>query len=255
MVRSSLVGTVPRERNPGKADHRPPRGRTAHPYSVGDHEPAARLFAAEGIALGLLMPFLVPILVDRGLGAAEIGLALSASGLASLLAYPVWGAIADSRLGRRRTIAVASAAAAGGDVLLLFAGSDPLLITLAISVVLVGALPWGPLIDAVTLQELAEASAGYGRVRAWASVGWAVVAITAGAVWLVVGPEPIFVVFSVAALEVAALVLLPGARAGGATGAASTVWFVLRGPRFAPGASGAQVAREAEDLSLPPAPA
>jgi hypothetical protein len=47
------------------------------------------LFAAQGIALGVLMPFLVPVLLNRGLGPAEIGLALGASGLASLLAYPM----------------------------------------------------------------------------------------------------------------------------------------------------------------------
>jgi hypothetical protein len=32
------------------------------------------LFAAEGIAFGLPMPFLVPLLDDRGLDAAAIGL-------------------------------------------------------------------------------------------------------------------------------------------------------------------------------------
>jgi PPP family 3-phenylpropionic acid transporter len=170
------------------------------------------LFAAEGVSLGLLMPFLVPILVDRGLGPAEIGLALGASGLASLLAYPVWGTVADGRLGRRRTIALTGATAALGGILILLAGSDPLLITLALSVATVGALPWGPLIDALTLQELAEPSAAYGRVRAWASVGWAAAAIIAGAAWLLVGPGPIFVAFSVSALAVAALVLLPTVR-------------------------------------------
>ena len=118
------------------------------------------LFASQGVALGLLMPFLVPILVDRGMGPAEIGLALGASGLASLLAYPTWGVIADGWLGRRSTIALASVTAAPGGLLILVAGSDPVAITLALSVAMVGALPWGPLIDALTLQELDEPSAG-----------------------------------------------------------------------------------------------
>ena len=133
------------------------------------------------------MPFLVPLLDDRGLDAAAIGLALGAAGVASLLAYPAWGAVADGRLGRRRTIALTSVTAATGGLLILLAGSDPLLITLAISVAILGALPWGPLIDALTLQELAEPSAAYGRVRAWASVGWAGSAIIGGAVWQIVG--------------------------------------------------------------------
>ena len=170
------------------------------------------LFAAEGIAFGLSMPFLVPLLDDRGLDAAAIGLALGAAGVASLLAYPAWGAVADGRLGRRRTIALTSVTAATGGLLILVAGSDPLLITLAISVASLGALPWGPLIDALALQELAEPSAAYGRVRAWASVGWAASAIIGGAVWLIVGPAPVFVAFSASALLVAALVLMPAAR-------------------------------------------
>ncbi len=41
------------------------------------------LFAAEGIAFGLSMPFLVPLLDDRGLDAAAIGLALGATGMTS----------------------------------------------------------------------------------------------------------------------------------------------------------------------------
>jgi PPP family 3-phenylpropionic acid transporter len=170
------------------------------------------LFAAEGIAFGLSMPFLVPLLDDRGLDAAAIGLALGAAGVASLLAYPAWGAVADGPLGRRRTIALTSVTAATGGLLILAAGSDPLLITLAISVAILGALPWGPLIDALTLQELAEPSAAYGRVRAWASVGWAASAIIGGAVWQIVGPAPVFVAFSASALLVAALVLMPATR-------------------------------------------
>ncbi len=158
------------------------------------------------------MPFLVPLLDDRGLDAAAIGLALGAAGVASLLAYPAWGAVADGRLGRRRTIALASVTAATGGLLILLAGSDPLLITLAISVAILGALPWGPLIDALTLQELAEPSAAYGRVRAWASVGWAGSAIIGGAVWQIAGPAPVFVAFSASALLVAVLVLMPTAR-------------------------------------------
>jgi MFS family permease len=124
------------------------------------------LFAAQGIAFGLFMPFLVPLLDDRGLDAAAIGLALGVAGLASLLAYPAWGAIADGRLGRRRTIALTAATAAAGGLLILWAGSDPTLLTLAISIAIVGAMPWGPLIDALALRELAEPSASYGRVRA-----------------------------------------------------------------------------------------
>jgi PPP family 3-phenylpropionic acid transporter len=167
------------------------------------------LFAVEGVAMGSLLPFLVPVLADRGLGAAEIGLALGASGLASLAAYPIWGAIADGRLGRRRTIVLSSLTAALGGLAILVAGDELVALTLALCVISAGALPWGPLTDALALQELPDPSAGYGRVRAWASLGWAAAAIAAGAAWLLVGPGPLIVAFSVVALVVAALVM-PG---------------------------------------------
>jgi PPP family 3-phenylpropionic acid transporter len=118
------------------------------------------LFAIEGVAYGTLLPFLVPVLADRGLGPAEIGLALGASGVASLLSYPIWGAIADGALGRQRTIVLSSLTAALGGVALLLAGNDPLALTLALCITSVGALAWGPLTDALALQELPDPAAG-----------------------------------------------------------------------------------------------
>jgi PPP family 3-phenylpropionic acid transporter len=101
------------------------------------------LFAIEGVAMGALLPFLVPILADRGLGPAEIGLALGASGVASLVAYPIWGAIADGRLGRRRAIVLSSLTAALGGLAIMIAGDDLVALTLALCVISAGALPWG----------------------------------------------------------------------------------------------------------------
>jgi len=175
------------------------------------------LYAAQGIAWGLLMPFPIPLLVDRGLGAAEIGLVLSLSGLAALLAYPAWGAIADGWLGRRSTIAIAATTAAGGGILILVAGSDPVMLTLALMVAMVGALAWGPLIDALTLGELGDSSSSYGRIRVWASAGWAGSAVAGGALWVLAGPVPVFLAFSFGSVLVAVTVLWP-ARGAAASG-------------------------------------
>jgi PPP family 3-phenylpropionic acid transporter len=188
------------------------------------------LFAVEGVAMGSLLPFLVPVLADRGLGAAEIGLALGASGLASLAAYPIWGAIADGRLGRRRAIVLSSLTAALGGLAILVAGDELVALTLALCVISAGALPWGPLTDALALQELPDPSAGYGRVRAWASLGWAAAAIAAGAAWLLVGPGPLIVAFSVVALIVAALVMpgvAPSSRAAEPRSVGPSRWIPL----------------------------
>lgn len=206
-MRSGAVGTVPRTVGSGK--------RTIGSTAVGPlthtrgvtHRRLSTLLAMQGIAFGLLMPFPVPLLDERGLGPAEIGLILGISGLISLLAYPVWGAIADGWLGRPWTIALTGLTAAAGGVLILLAGSDPLLLTLALSVSLVGALSWGPLIDALTLEELGEGSTSYGRIRLWASAGWAASATAGGALWMVAGPEPVFTAFVLGSLLLAVLVL------------------------------------------------
>jgi MFS family permease len=188
------------------------------------------LFAVQGLAFGMLMPFPVPLLDARGLGAAEIGLILSLAGLASLAAYPLWGAIADGWLGRPRTIALASLVGAAGGVAILLAGSDPVLLTLALSLALAGALSWGPLVDALVLGELGDGSSDYGRLRVWASAGWAVSATLGGAMWVAFGPEPVFTAFTLGSLLLAGLVLRPAsAHAGGGHPADSPAHPSLRG--------------------------
>ena len=213
MVRSGVVRTLPKDGEPGKRTiGQSVAGPLTHTRSVTIPRLRA-VFAIQGIALGLLMPFLVPLLDERGLDAAAIGVVLGVAGIASLVAYPAWGAIADGRLGRRRTVALTSATAAAGGLLILLGGNDPMLLTVALSVAILGALPWGPLVDALALRELAEPSTGYGRVRAWASLGWAASAIIGGAAWQITGPVPVFLAFSVASVGLAVLVLMP--RSGG----------------------------------------
>lgn len=165
--------------------------------------------ASYGIALGLLMPFTLPLLAERGLSAAQIGLIMGITGVAALVAYPAWGAIADGWLGRPRAILLSSLAAATGGAWILLAGDDPVALTAAMSVAVVGAMAWGPLIDALTLELLGEGSADYGRIRVWTSVGWAASTFAAGLVWAAVGPELVFTAFVAGSLALALLILLP----------------------------------------------
>jgi MFS transporter, PPP family, 3-phenylpropionic acid transporter len=176
------------------------------------------LYALQGAALGLLLPYLAPLLAGRGLSATEIGLVLGASGLVSLASYPMWGALADGRLGRRQAVAASALVAVAGGLWLAVAGSDPLALAAAVSVTLVGELAWGPITDALALASLGERSSSYGRLRAWASVGWAVSAIAAGFAWDRVGGSVINVTFALVAVAIAVVVLLPsgGRRTAGA---------------------------------------
>ncbi len=172
--------------------------------------------AAYGIAFGLLMPFTLPLLAERGLSAAQIGLIMGITGVAALVAYPLWGAIADGWLGRPRTIALSALLAALGGAWILAAGGDPVALTLAMSVAVVGAMAWGPLIDALTLGLLGEGSSDYGRIRLWTSLGWAASTAAGGLLWSVAGPVPVFAAFIVGSLAVAVLVLLPLPEGGAA---------------------------------------
>ncbi len=165
--------------------------------------------AGYGVALGLLMPFTLPLLAERGLAAAQIGLIMGVTGLAALVAYPAWGAVADGWLGRPRTIVLSSLAAALGGAWILLAGDEPAALTAALSVAVVGAMAWGPLIDALTLELLGEGSADYGRIRVWTSAGWAASTFAAGLIWAALGPAPVYIAFVAGSLALAGLVLLP----------------------------------------------
>lgn len=165
------------------------------------------IYAVLGIALGLILPFLVPLLDERGLQAAQIGLVLGVSGFVSLVAYPVWGVVADSWLGRRRSIAAAAVMAALGGLLVVIAGDDPVLLAVAISASIAGLVPLFPLSDALALSTMGDDTGDYGRPRAWASLGWASAAIAAGLLWTLVGSTPVVLAFSAAALALAAMML------------------------------------------------
>src|SRR5687768_7560132 len=116
------------------------------------------LYAVQGAALGLLLPYLVPLMAGRGLSATEIGLVLGASGLVSLASYPMWGALADGPLGRRRAIGATASVAVIGGLWVVAAGSDPVVLAGAVSLTLAGAVPWGAISDAIALNSLGDRS-------------------------------------------------------------------------------------------------
>lgn len=173
------------------------------------HGRISLIHATMGIAFGLLMPFALPLLAERGLSAAQIGLVMGVTGVAALLAYPAWGTIADAWLGRPRTIALAATLGAVGGAWIIATDDEPLVLTLALSVAIVGVMAWGPLIDALTLELLGEGSSDYGHIRVWASIGWAGSTAAGGLVWALAGPLPVFVAFIAGSLTLAGLVLLP----------------------------------------------
>jgi PPP family 3-phenylpropionic acid transporter len=165
------------------------------------------IFALQGLAQGSLLPFLVPLLAGQGMQPSTIGLVLSAAAFVSLISFPVWGVLADGPVGRERSIVITSLIAALAGVAILASGSDAVLLGLAAVAVSLGIAPWGPVTDALALQALGDGAPAYGRLRRWASAGWAASALAGGAIYAVSGPAVVVLGFVVASLLVALLAL------------------------------------------------
>jgi PPP family 3-phenylpropionic acid transporter len=139
------------------------------------------LFTLVGVAEAAILPFLPVVLKDRGLSAAEIGVVLAVAALAGFVSSPLWGHLADSRLGAERALVVASIAAAVAAVPLVLAHSF-LALTVVVVLITAARSAMASLTDAIALEHLGDDRAQYGRVRLWLSVGWAISACVWGLV-------------------------------------------------------------------------
>ena len=179
-----------------------------------------------------MLPFFPLLLSRRGLDAAAIGAVLGAMALASFVSNPVWGWLADRRLGAERALVASAGGAAFLSLLLLAPLGQAGFVAFAI-VLSAWRAPLASLLDAIALDRLpAGARTEYGRLRLWMSVGWALAVL----VWGVV-------------LHAATLELIPGLYAGMSV-------LVALGARYAGGAQRRpHPARAASrpKLGLPPA--
>ena len=121
------------------------------------------------------------MLAARGLDDAGIGLAASAGAIAFVVAIPVWSHVADTMLGRPRTLALAGLLVA---VLALGFGLPPDLPPAATggvlyALIMAGMAPWLLLVDAITVNVTHDAAA-YARIRLLASLAFAATSIAVG---------------------------------------------------------------------------
>jgi PPP family 3-phenylpropionic acid transporter len=146
-----------------------------------------RAYILVGVAEASLVPFLPIFMLQRGFDAALIGIVLSAAGLASFIAGPVWAHLADHGWRAERMLVIACGAAAA--VVLLFAvPGSPIVLAIAIVALWVVRSPLGALLDSIALHRLgAGRSAGYARIRMRMSAGWAASAVVVGALLQVSG--------------------------------------------------------------------
>jgi len=130
-------------------------------------------------ALGALFPFIPPLLSDRGLSSADIGWVMVMMPLCGVILPPAWGALADVLRVRLRLLRWVSLGCAAAVWPLLPAGSlwsvmAAFLILSALRVAII------PLADAVTCATLTEGNAGFGKIRVWGSVGFALAVLGVG---------------------------------------------------------------------------
>jgi PPP family 3-phenylpropionic acid transporter len=131
---------------------------------------------------GFLAPFINLFFVDRGLSGTEIGLLGTVSSIAALVVAPLWGRYSDAALNPRRVLQFGMLATS---VCMLCLSQQTLFIWMAIFVTLDALLSAGvaPLTDALVLAITRGEGSGFGSVRLWGSLGWAVTTLVGG--WLI----------------------------------------------------------------------
>jgi PPP family 3-phenylpropionic acid transporter len=134
-----------------------------------------------GVGGGFLLPFLALFFKQQGLSGAQIGLLSTFAGLAALIAAPLWGPFSDSASKPRRLLQFELATSA---ILMLVLSQQVAFGWIAVIVVLDALLNAGssPSSDVLALAVLSKVQSGFGSVRLFASMGWAITAFVSG--WL-----------------------------------------------------------------------
>ncbi|MBV2235373.1 MAG: MFS transporter [Sterolibacterium sp.] len=123
--------------------------------------------------IGLYMPYFGVYLQTRGFSAWEISLLLSLMQAMRLVAPNLWSWLAEQH-GRKKPVVSGTALLCALSLCLLFM-AESFAATFAVMALLT--FFWSaalPLVEALTLSQLADRAAHYGRIRLWGSVGFIV---------------------------------------------------------------------------------
>ena len=130
---------------------------------------------------GFLAPFVTLFYKARGLSGTEIGLLSTFSAVAAMLAAPLWGRWGDSARHPRRLIMLALL---GTAVFALLRGLQSLFWSIALFIILDGLVTSGAgtLANIQALAVTNGEKSGFGSIRLWGSLGWALVTPFAGGI-------------------------------------------------------------------------
>ena len=140
-------------------------------------------FVLNGFAIAAFFPFLA-LYLERyhGLDASQIGVLIAITAVARMIANPLWGHYADTRLGRLLVLQICLLGSGAAALVLNVQWADAAVIAAAAahSVFLVGQ---GSNIDAIALVHLGDARMSeYGRIRGWESLTYATGCLCFGAI-------------------------------------------------------------------------
>ena len=175
--------------------------------------PFILFFIAYYLAIGALSPFLSLYLQGQGFDGVQIGLIFGLTPVVSLLAQPLWGAIADALSMRRRLLTIVLVLS-GLASLALPAAQGFVAVTVVMLVLTLFRTPSLPIANAITLEALSPHRERYPQIRAWGSASFAVTSLLVG--WWIVDRNLVGTVYlSALGLFIAAVVsrLLPSSRA------------------------------------------
>jgi MFS transporter, PPP family, 3-phenylpropionic acid transporter len=138
------------------------------------------LFVTFGVVVASFFPFLSIYFAGRGFDPGQIGAILAAMAVVRMLAMPIWGHVADTRIGRRRALQLGLVGMVSFAIVASVLDSLVGVAFGAVGIALAMAAS-GPNIDALALVELGEERmADYGRVRAWESLSYATACLVIG---------------------------------------------------------------------------
>jgi MFS transporter, PPP family, 3-phenylpropionic acid transporter len=163
------------------------------------------LFVTTGFAIAAFFPFLALYLRDfHGLDESRIGLVLACTAAARMIANPVWGHMADTRIGRLTALQLGLAGSAAAAFLLNGAAAVPAVAALMVVQAAFMVASW-PNIDAIALEHLGdERMSDYGRLRGWTSTTYAIGCLLFGAVLQSAGIRWAMPIYGLSALVILA---------------------------------------------------
>src|SRR5215831_6532751 len=124
--------------------------------------------------MAAFFPFLAIYLRGfHGLDESEIGFVLACTAAARMIANPVWGHLADTKIGRLSALQIGLVGAAI-PAFLLNAAATLAAVTMLMVIQAVFQVAQLPNVDAIALEHLGEGEmSGYGRLRGWTSLSYA----------------------------------------------------------------------------------